>query len=62
MRVNPDQKTIEAWLGNHEGNWISFWPFFTVIVEKCLLTRTSQTSRAVQALYTEIVDEVRILV
>ena len=62
IKVTPDLQTVEAWLGNQTGNWISFWPFFTVTVEKCLATRTSQVmSRAVQALYIEIVDEVNLL-
>ena len=62
IKFTADLKTVEAWLGNQTGNWISFWPFFTVTVEKCLAARTSQVmSRAVQALYIEIVDEVRIL-
>ena len=58
----PDQKTVEAWLSNQTENWISFWQFFTVAVQKCLSTRTAQVvSRAVKALYIEIVDEVNIL-
>ena len=50
------------WLGDNMGSlvaWISFWPFFIVTVEKCLGPRGAQaTSRAVQALYDEVVDEV----
>ena len=62
LRVTPDRKAVEAWLGDHMGNlaaWISFWPFFIVTVQKCLGPRGAQaTSRAVQALHEEIVDEV----
>ena len=62
LRANPDRKTVEGWLGEHVGSlaaWISFWPFFIAIVEKCLGPRGLQaTSRAVQALYDEIADEV----
>lgn len=66
LRVTPDRKMVEAWLGEHIGNlaaWVSFWPFFIVMVEKCLGPRGAQaTSRAVQALYDEIVDEVIIII
>ena len=62
LRVTPDRKTLETWLGDQMGNlaaWVSFWPFFIVLVEKCLGPRGAQaTSRAVQALYDEIVEEV----
>ena len=65
LRVNPDRKTVEAWLGDQMGSlaaWVSFWPFFILTVEKCLAPRGAQaTSRAVQALYEEIVDEVIII-
>ena len=64
IEVTYDRKTVEAWLSNQTGNstvWISFWSFLTVTVGKCLATRTDQLiSRAVQAFYDEIVDEVRI--
>ena len=62
LRAIPDRKMVEMWLGEHSGSlatWMSFWPFLIVIVEKCLGPRGSQaTSRAVQSLYEEIVDEV----
>ena len=62
LRVPNDRKIVKAWLGDHMGSleaWISFWTFFMVTVEKCLAPRVTQaTSRAVQALYDEIVDEV----
>ena len=60
--VTPDQKMVEGWLKDHMGSQsarISFWQFFVITVEKCLGPRGSQaTSRAVQALYDEIVDKV----
>ena len=62
LRVTPDRKTVEVWLGEQCGSlaaWISFWPFLIIIVEKCLSPRGAQaTSRAVQSLYEEVVDEV----
>ena len=62
IKVTPELQTVEAWLGDQIGNCISFWPFFTVTVEKCLAARTSQVmNRAVKALYIEIVDEVNLL-
>ena len=62
LRATPDRKMVEMWLGEQCGSlaaWMSFWPFLIVIVEKCLAPRGAQaTSRAVQSLYEEIVDEV----
>ena len=62
LRATPDRKMVEMWLGEQCGSlaaWMSFWPFLIVIVEKCLGPRGAQaTSRAVQSLYEEIVDEV----
>ena len=55
---------MEVWLGDQVGSltaWVNFWPFFIVIVDKCLAPRGAQaTSRGVQALYDEVVDEVHI--
>ena len=61
LGVTPDRKAVGIWLANQMGSsvLISFWPYFTVIVEKCLATSGAKIiSTAVKALHDEIVDEV----
>ena len=61
LGVTPDRKMVGVWLADQTGSstLISFWPCFTVIVEKCLATKGAQIiGTAVKALYDEIADEV----
>ena len=62
LRVTPDRKEVEVWLGNKIGSliaWVDFWPFFILIVDNCLAPRGAQaTNRGVQVLYDEVVNEV----
>ena len=62
LRVNFDKQNITKWFSDYvsdPSSWIDWWTFFAVASEKCLGPRGGQaTTKAIQQLYEEVVEEV----
>lgn len=65
LRVTIDQKTVDTWSSDETGrstDWIDFWSFLTLTVDKCLSSRgTEAGNTAVKLLYEEIYKEVMVM-
>ena len=66
MKLSIDRKTVETWFTDETGrstDWVEFWSFLTLTVDKCLESRgtAEAASRGVQWLYNEIYKEVMVV-